>query len=244
MKRITLILMAAMASSGVFTSCNSNSTASGNMQQPAAENQEIALENEESGQVDASKLNTKDASVLNVENMLDAFKGETTASAKYAAYSKKAEEEGYHQIAMLFKAASASEKIHASNHKAVLKEGGVTVPDIAPEFVVKSTKENLQDAIAGEGYEVKTMYPQFITNANAAGNQMSLMSLNYAYKTEQKHKVFYEKALAALDANNVKSLPSVYFVCPTCGNTYESVAPERCGISMTSGEKFVKIASL
>lgn len=176
--------------------------------------------------------------------MLDAFKGETTASAKYEAYSKKAEEEGYHEIAMLFKAASKSEKIHANNHKSVLARSKQTVPVITPEFTVQSTKENLKDAIAGEGYEVKTMYPEFLTNANAAGNQLSMVSLNYAYKTEQKHKVFYEKALAALEGNTVKSLPSIYYVCPVCGNTYDNAAPDRCGISMTAGEKFIKVSGL
>ena len=191
-----------------------------------------------------SQTATKDAAVINFQNMQDAFKGETTASAKYAAYSKKAEEEGYHEIAMLFKAASTSEKIHASNHKAVLGESGQNVPVIKPEFTVKSTKENLKDAITGESYEVSTMYPEFMTNASTAGNQLALVSLNYAYKTEQKHKVFYEKALAALESNSVKSLPTVYYICPTCGNTYDTTAPKRCGISMTAGEKFIKIASL
>ena len=184
------------------------------------------------------------AITLNYENMKTAFKGETTASAKYAAYSKKAEEEGYHEIAMLFKAASTSEKIHAGNHRSVLLEGKQEVPVITPEFTVKSTRENLKDAIAGETYEIITMYPEFIVNANKAGNQFSLMSLNYAYKTEQKHKPMYEKALAALESNNVKSLPGVFYVCPTCGNTYDTEAPARCGISMTSSEKFIKIDKL
>ncbi len=187
---------------------------------------------------------TPNATELNYENMKEAFKGETTASAKYAAYSKKAEEEGYHEIAMLFKAASTSEKVHAGNHKAVLKEGKQEVPSFTPEFTVKSTKENLKDAIAGETYEITTMYPEFIVNANKAGNQFSLMSLNYAYKTEQKHKPMYENALAALESNKVKSLPVVFYVCPTCGNTYDTEAPTRCGISMTSSEKFIKIDTL
>jgi rubrerythrin len=192
----------------------------------------------------SSNSESANAKALNYENMKEAFKGETTASAKYAAYSKKAEEEGYHEIALLFKAASASEKIHANNHRAVLREGDQPVPSFTPEFTVKSTKENLKDAIAGESYEITTMYPEFIVNANEAGNQFSLISLNYAYKTEQKHKPLYEKALAALENNNVKSLPSVFYVCPTCGNTYDTKAPSRCGISMTGSEKFIKIDSL
>ena len=185
-----------------------------------------------------------DAKTVNFQNMQDAFKGETTASAKYAAYSKKAEEEGYHEIALLFMAASKSEKIHATNHKAVLGESDLKVPEIKPEFTVKSTKENLEDAISCESYEASTMYPEFITNANIAVNQLALVSLNYAYKTEQKHKVFYEKALAALQGKTVKSLPTVYYVCPTCGNTYDTTPPSHCGISMTGSEKFIRIDKL
>lgn len=190
------------------------------------------------------QANAQDAKTLNFENMKSAYIGETTASAKYAEYSKKAEAEGYHEIALLFKTASVSEKIHANNHKAVLAEGGQKAPEFTPEFTVNSTKENLMDAIKGETYEITTMYPEFLVNANKAGNQFAMMSLNYAYKTEQKHKPLYENALAALENNKVSSLPSVFYVCPTCGNTYDTESPKRCGISMTGSEKFIKITTL
>jgi rubrerythrin len=110
--------------------------------------------------------------------------------------------------------------------------------------MVKSTKENLEDAIKGETYESTTMYPEFLKDADASGNQMALLSLNYAYKTEKKHRVMYENALAAVGNKTVKSLSQVYYVCPTCGNTYDSAPTERCGICMTGSEKFIKISSL
>jgi rubrerythrin len=247
MKKTTfLIVLTAAASVVAFQSCNSKSKANGDLQNPtsidsSASSKLTGNDKEDDGN-NGTTSGTKDAVAKNFENMQAAFKGETTASAKYAEYSKKAETEGYHEIAMLFKAASTSEKIHANNHKAVLEDAGKQVPLIKPEFSVNSTKENLKDAIAGESYEISTMYPEFITNANYAGNQLSLISLNYAYKTEQKHKPLYEKALAALENNTVKSLATDYFVCPTCGNTYDNAAPKRCGISMTSGEKFIKIS--
>lgn len=177
-------------------------------------------------------------------NMLDAFKGETTASAKYAAYSKKAMEEGYPQIAMLFRATSAAENIHANNHKAVLEDLGVAIPVVTPEFTVKTTQENLQDALAGESYEISTMYPEFMANAKSAGTQMALISLNYAYRTEQKHKAYYEKAIAALQNNQVNTMSMSYYVCPTCGNTFDGVLPKRCEISMTSSSKFIEISKV
>lgn len=187
---------------------------------------------------------TIDASAATVANLVTAYTGETTASAKYAAYAKKAQEEGFTQIALLFKATSASEKIHANNHRSVLEDMGQAVPEVKPSFTVKTTKENLADAIAGESYEISTMYPEFLTTANAADNQLALTSLNYAYRTEQRHKPLYEKALNALQTNQLNTLSGQYYVCPTCGNTYDSTPPKRCRISMTNTERFVKINTL
>lgn len=188
-----------------------------------------------------SEAEAKDKTATNLQ---DAFNGESNATARYAAFSKKAAEEGYKEIALLFKAASLAEKIHAGNHKAALEEMGVVVKPAVLDIKVLTTKENLEAANKGETYEATTMYPNFLKDANAAGNQLALISLNYAYKTEKKHKVFYEQALAALNSNTSNTLASTYFVCPTCGNTYETTATKRCGISMTSGEKFIKINTL
>ncbi len=189
----------------------------------------------------SSMKGTETVAATNIKNLLTAYAGETTASAKYAAYSKKAQEEGLTQIALLFKATSTSEKIHANNHRAVLEELGVAIPNVNPEYTVKTTQENLADAISGESYEIATMYPDFMATATAAGDDLSGTSLKYAYRTEQKHKLLYEKAMMALQSNQVNTLSSDYSVCPTCGNTYDSKAPKRCRISMTDGAKFIKI---
>ncbi len=177
------------------------------------------------------------AAVTNMEDMQSAYKGEKTATAKYEAFSKKAEAEGYHSIAVLYRAVSTAESIHAINHQAVIEDAGDTVPLIKPVFIVKSKKENLYDDIHGEGYEEKTMYPQFLRAAEAAGNQVATVSLTYAMKTEAKHKLFFEQALGVIASNTVNSLPSTYYVCPVCGNTY-STLPKHCDFSLTAGEKF------
>ena len=174
-----------------------------------------------------------------IENMQSAYKGEKTATAKYEAFSKRAEEDGYHNIALLYNAVSAAENIHAINHKSVIEDAGSSVPIIQPEYTVKSTKENLSDDINGEAYEAKTIYPDFLKTAEAAGNQIAFLSLTYAMKTEQKHKVFFEQALGDINSNTLNSLPSTYFVCPACGNTY-TAAPKHCDFSLTEREKFIK----
>jgi rubrerythrin len=238
MKQKLLITAFLVAGSLSFIACNNAEENKSDMKTP--------VETKETGEkVDStSSLSKEDAAVKTIADMQAAFKGETNATARYAAFSKKAAAEGYTEIAMLFKAASMSENVHANNHKAVLEEMGVTVSPVTLDVVVNTTKENLEFSIKGEAYEVAEMYPSFLKDANIAENQLALISLNYAYKTEKKHKVYYEKALAALNSNTVKTLPTVYYICPTCGNTYETAAPKRCGISMTGGEKFVKINSL
>lgn len=181
------------------------------------------------------------ANVKTVKDLQDAFKGETTAHAKYKAFAQKAREEGHAHIAVLFEAASKAEGVHAGNHKAVLTKLGASVPEVMPEYEVKTTAENLKDAIEGESYEVATMYPNFLKDAQAENSTLAMVSFNYAYQVEKKHKALYEKALQALEAKEDGSLPGVYYVCPTCGNTYETDAPDRCGISMTPKERFLII---
>lgn len=173
-----------------------------------------------------------------IENMQSAYKREMTATAKYVAFSKKAEEEGYHNIALLYNAVSAAENIHAINHKAVIEDAGAMVPFINPAFKVKTTKENLYDDIKDEDHEAKTTYPNFLKTAEKAGNQIAFLSLTYAMKTELKHKFFFEQVLGDINSNTLNSLPSKYFVCPDCGNTYMT-APKHCDFSLTDREKFL-----
>lgn len=178
-----------------------------------------------------------------IANIKAAITGETTASAKYAAYSEAAKKEGYAKIAALFEAASKSEAIHAANHRAVLEQMGAAMEDFKPQFTVKSTKENLEDAYKGESYEIATMYPGFIKQAQTDGVNLALISFNYAYQTEKKHQALYKNAIDQLKANKESALPGKYMVCQTCGNTYDGEAPARCGISMTPRERFLTIGS-
>jgi rubrerythrin len=175
-----------------------------------------------------------------IENLKAAFKGESTASAKYAAYAAKAKEEGFPQVAVLFEAASKAENIHAGNHKEVLSGLGVEPDVVVPEFTVKTTVENLQDAIAGEGYEMETMYPGFIAAAEEEKVAGAKKSFTWALDTEKKHKGFYQKALDALSANTLNVLATEYFVCPKCGNTFEAATvEEKCSFCMTPKDKYI-----
>jgi rubrerythrin len=180
-------------------------------------------------------------SAKTVENLKAAFKGESTASAKYAAYAEKAKAEGFVQIAAMFQATSKAEAIHAANHKSVLVKLGQKVDDVKPEFTVKSTKENLADALKGESYEIATMYPEFITAGKSEDVKDAVKSFTWAMDTEKKHQKIYQNAISALDAGKATTLPGIYWVCPKCGNTYDVAKPAaECGFCMTKSEKYIK----
>jgi len=176
-----------------------------------------------------------------IGNLMTAFKGESTASAKYAAYALQAKQEGLNQIATMFEATSKAEQIHATNHQTVLEKMGQKAEPIKPEFTLKTTKENLQDAISGETYEMMTMYPGFIATARAESATSASKSFRWAMDTEKKHQLMFQNAINAINANKTTSLPKVYWVCPKCGNTYDVTKPEgSCSFCSTKSGKFIR----
>ena len=179
--------------------------------------------------------------VNTIENLKAGYNGESTASAKYAAFAQKAKEEGFDTVAVMFMATSKAEAIHAANHKKVLEKLGVVIdaPQIGA-FNVLSTAENLADAIKGETYEIETMYPGFLESAKKEKSAAAIKSFTWALDTEKKHQAFYNSALTALNNGGEKSLPSNWYVCPVCGNTYDAgTVKEKCDFCQTPKEKFV-----
>jgi rubrerythrin len=161
------------------------------------------------------------------DNLREAFAGESQANRTYLAFAKKADEESFPQIARLFRAAAAAETVHAHAHLAVL--GGV-----------KSTAENLQTAAGGEAHEFKEMYPGFVSQAEAEGNEAAAMSFKNALAVEEIHHGLYNDAAASLKAGS--DLPeAAIFVCSVCGNTVNGEPPNRCPICGTPKSGFWEI---
>jgi len=159
------------------------------------------------------------------KSLKEAFAGESQANRKYLAFAAKADQEGYLQVARLFRAAAEAETVHAHNHLRALNG-------------IRSTKENLQEAIAGETHEFKTMYPEMIEAAKAEGQKAAERSFNYANSVEKVHAQLYQKLLDSLGKSQENYS---YYVCPVCGFTAERQAPGACPVCGTKGEMFKKI---
>ncbi len=157
-----------------------------------------------------------------LNNLMEAFAGESQANRKYLAYSRKAEAEGKTNAAKLFKAAADAETLHALKHLEVAGKIG-------------STAENLQDGVAGETHEYTEMYPDFVKIAEEEGNKAALLSFTYAMKAEEVHARLYKEALKNIDQTE----EIFYYLCPVCGNIETSV-PDKCSICGVLGSKFIK----
>lgn len=181
------------------------------------------------------------AATSTLDNLQTAYNGESNAHARYLAFAKKADAEGYGEVASLFRAAARAEEIHASNHAAVIKEmGGTPQAKIEPPDV-KSTRENLLAAIKGEVYERDVMYPDFLKQARLDRNRAAVKSMNYAKTAEAEHAKLYTEALNTL--NQLKgSKNTAFYVCPTCGYTARSLPAKECPSCFTPKDKFEKVA--
>lgn len=179
------------------------------------------------------------APTRSIEDLKTAYKGETTAHAKYLAYAAKAEAEGYTYVATLFRAASQAESIHARNHKRALEQLGVKNP-VPGKYTGTpgTTAQNLKDAIKGETYEKDTMYPKMIADAEAENAAGALQSFRYALAAEKQHAALYTAALKNLSRSQKGA---VFYVCTVCGATFKDTAPAYCPVCGTPREKFLVV---
>lgn len=162
------------------------------------------------------------------DNLQEAFAGESQANRKYLAFAKKAETDGFTQVAKLFRAAAEAETIHAHAHLRAM--GGI-----------KGTVENLEAAVEGEGFEFQNMYPMMVQEAKSEGAKAAEVSFTNALTVEEIHHGLYSKALEAVKSGNDLAAGAIY-VCPVCGNTVEGGVPDFCPICNVPGSKFVEIA--
>lgn len=159
-----------------------------------------------------------------LENLMAAFAGESQAYQKYSAFAVQADKEGFAQVAKLFRAAAAAEKVHATNH---LRAAGK----------ILTTKDNLEEAINGETYEFESMYPPMIEEAKAEGNTAAERTFSMANTVEKTHARLYREALDNLGKNAAEDI----YVCPVCGETIVGAIYDNCPVCKAPGKMFMKI---
>jgi rubrerythrin len=161
-----------------------------------------------------------------IDNLKDAFAGESQANQKYRAFAARAEQEGFANIARLFRTTAEAERIHAEGHLRAL-DG------------IASTADNLKAAIGGETYEFTEMYPPMLATAEADGHKAKRM-FGYAIKAEAVHARLYRAAIEAVQQG--RDLAETHFyLCPICGHIELGTPPDECPICGAKKSKFVEI---
>ena len=158
-----------------------------------------------------------------IENLKEAFAGESQANQKYRAFAMKAQQDGFDSIAKLFRLTAEAERIHAEGHLKALDGVG-------------STADNLQEAISGETHEFSEMYPPMVKQAISDGHKAKRM-FEYAVAAEEVHAKLYKMALEAVKQG--KDLVAEFYLCPICGYIEMGKPEKSCPICGTKSEKFV-----
>ena len=184
-------------------------------------------------------LAEKTATVL---DLMSAFEAELNTHARYAAFADKADLDGWHGVASLFRAIARAEQIHAHNHaRAIRRFEAEAHCEIRP-VAVKSTLQNLKIALAGEQHEIDTMYPPFLADAQAANANSAIRSCTWALEAERTHARLLREAIELVEEgliNDWVGTPQDFYVCAVCGSTPElPEKEERCPLCNLPREKF------
>jgi len=173
----------------------------------------------------------REVAEMTKDNLRNAFSGESQAKMRYEVYSEVAENEGYPNVARLFKAISYAEKVHATNHlRRSPEEAGSSVAE--SPYGVGDTVANLQKGIDGETFEIQEMYPAYLEVAKLQGEGAAKKSFEWALKAEKIHAKMYQDAKDEVEQGNDPDIGEVH-VCSVCGHTVEGEAPDVCPVCDT-----------
>ena len=174
-----------------------------------------------------------------LDNLLAAYDAESNTQARYVAFAKKADEEGYTKVASLFRAAARAEESHVTEFARVIKKLGGAPKAEVKVSEVKSTKENLEAAIKAETYETETWYPECIALARREANKDAVKAFNYSKAAEKEHVGLFTDALAKLE--EMKGGTLTVYVCTVCGFMALALPDEKCPSCFEPLNKFIKV---
>jgi len=155
------------------------------------------------------------------EALREAYVGEAKASLRLKLFAEKADQEGYKQIARLFRVIAFSEEIHGKRALRVLKD-------------VKTTEENLAESFESEKKVAEIAYDQFVKMAEQAGDKPALLHFSQSRDVEETHANLYKQAMNHF----MEERETVYHVCKVCGYVADGVLPDECPVCGAKKEQF------
>ncbi len=153
--------------------------------------------------------------------MQQAYTGESKALLRLQVYAEKADEDGYPQIAKLFRVIAFSEWIHGSRALRYLRE-------------IKGTEENLKLSFESETKVAGVAYDKFVKTATDLDDAAALKIFANSKDVEDVHAKLYKEAMNHL----MEEKETTYWVCMVCGYVSDGVLPEVCPVCQAKKEEF------
>lgn len=151
-----------------------------------------------------------------------AYTGESKASLRLKVFAEKAEQEGYPQLAKLFRVVSFSEELHGKRALRLLRE-------------IKSTEENLAASFESETKVAEVAYDQFIRNAEEVGDKAASLYFSQSRDVEEIHARLYKEAMDHV----LEERDTTYYVCDVCGYVSDGVSLDECPVCGAKKERFI-----
>ncbi|MFW5805466.1 MAG: rubrerythrin [Bacteroidales bacterium] len=152
------------------------------------------------------------------KNLLKAFAGESQARNRYTLAAKKAQKEGYEQIAGIFLETAEQERQHAKRFFSFLEGGMLEITASYPAGIIGTTAENLKSAAEGENEEWSELYPEFAETAKKEGFKDVSTTFKMIAKAEITHEKRFLKLLDNLNNDCVfEREEPVTWYCRKCG---------------------------
>lgn len=129
-----------------------------------------------------------------LENLKEAFSGESQANRRYLYFAQKADIEGHSDIASVFRSTAEGETGHAHGHLEFLESVG----DPVTGGPIGTTTNNLKAAIEGETHEYSDMYPGMAKTAREEGLEEIAEWFETLAKAERSHAGRFQRALDSL----------------------------------------------
>lgn len=163
-------------------------------------------------------------------NLLLSFAGESQARNRYTYFARRAEEEGYMQIAAIFEETAGHECAHALRFFKFFNGGELEISGRFPAGVIAGTYDNLVAAADGERFEHTELYPGFADIARQEGFGRAADTWEAICVSERQHEKRYRELAADLAGERVfaRDQESVWR-CRNCGYLHSAQsAPDQC----------------
>ena len=172
------------------------------------------------------------------ENLKLAYSSEVKHASWYEAFAKQAQKENLAEVAVMFRALSQSEKVHAENMANFLKAKGMepVTPTVEAPPAGK-TKQYLKSALSSEGVETESMYPAFAQKAVLENDSVAAQMFRQTLEADARHGRLLKRAME--QETNISKLP--YMMCPKCGYIIGSDKDEECRVCKAKKETFRKL---